>query len=443
MLKKILHRLRHRTRALSENVLLRPDSLWYSQLLRRLSLSLFGGQLSLYRKKSIGALWLSPSSHVKHAALFGISHNINHLGNVYAFHHSQLGISQKIEYQVIEWLKGLLHTQQQDNLEGYITAGGTESNLYLLWLGREYLRAKGVKDISLFSTSLTHYSVRKSAQILDISHSLTALNASTLVMDPPALYKTVDAFLNNNPQQGVLLCFTLGYSSTGGCDPVADLLLVIKKLHKKYPKAHFYTWIDASMQGLPLLFLDPDLKTSPPFSNQYVFGYCVDFHKFGGTPLPSGVVLYRSKLRRLVEHSIDYLFEKDNTLLGSRPGFAALCIWEQINSRSTSNWQRHFKYLQSQKNQWLQRCQTECPNVRVITHEHSLTLGLCLPKQVRLPPQMEEKYSLHKGKTECLLPSGEYLSLEHYKIHFSQPAVWDFLRELSYLLNPNRSIKVR
>ena len=426
---KVPQLFRERSLRLSERILLSSSSSFYTKLLKTVAMFFYGQSLRSLQKKSVGALWLPPSSDVVHAATFGITHNLNHLGNVYSMAEQDLGVSQKIEKKVIEWVKKRLHASSKQ-LEGYITSGGTESNLFLLWIGREYVQKKDVTKTILISTHFTHYSVDKSARILSIEHQKAAVDPETGAMDPAHLEHSLRSLLKKNPRLGVLMCLTLGYSSTGACDSLSDITAVLKRIHKAFPQSQFYLWIDASMQGLPLMFLDNELKKYPYFTNEFVFGYCVDFHKYGQTPLPTGVVLYRPELRKYIETSIDYLFETDATLLGSRPGFAALSIWATITQRSLQEWKAHFKRMLKRKEKWLLACNTQLPSVKILSGKNTLTVGLVCPKDSTIPDHIVNRYSLYRGSTTYLTPQNKCKSVSHYKLHFSQEAVWDLLDEL-------------
>ena len=75
---------------------------------------------------------------------------------------------QKLEKDVIKMTGNLLG---DDNVDGYITPGGTEANIMGLWIGREKLRSE-TKDckspIAVFASPASHYSLWKACNVLDL-----------------------------------------------------------------------------------------------------------------------------------------------------------------------------------------------------------------------------------------------------------------------------------
>lgn len=222
-----------------------------------------------------------------------------------------------------------LYSGKKRELEGYFTSGGTEGNIFSSWLGRKSLEEKGVKDkeTCLIKTSLTHYSLDKGADIVNLPSFVTPLNKKSWGMDKTGLEKTVKK-LTKKRYKGFLLPLTLGYTLTGSSDPVEDILSGVEKMEKDLNVA-FFVWIDAAFNGLTEPFLAEDFT---PFDSSYIQTFLTDFHKTGFSPIPSGLILYRKKLRSLIERPVDYIEQKDNTLLGSRTGIAPVSCWVVINS---------------------------------------------------------------------------------------------------------------
>ena len=72
--------------------------------------------------------------------------------------------SRELEREVLNWFADL-HNFPRDNFWGYVTNGGTEGNLYGLYLARE-LYPKGV----VYYSQDTHYSVSKNIRVLNMEH---------------------------------------------------------------------------------------------------------------------------------------------------------------------------------------------------------------------------------------------------------------------------------
>lgn len=265
-----------------------------------------------------------------------IKYNPNHLGN-WSFGKNLDG-SRKLENEVIKMLINLYKVDYKE-IEGYITSGGTEANIFSCWLGREYLFKKiNSRNICLLKTSLTHYSVRKAADICRIDQFLVSLDNDLKIGENYFQEKVIELYKEG--YRGFLVCLTLGYTITGSSDDFSKIDDIIKKLKKDFKNIEFFVWIDAASDGWIRAFLDKDFS---PFKYESIKAFLSDFHKFGMMPYPAGFILYRKNLRKLIEKKIDYLEEKDNTLLGSRPGITAIALWYFINKRG---WNYFFKKYQ-------------------------------------------------------------------------------------------------
>ena len=380
----------------------------------------------------IGALWFKPTRLSVEAAKVGLVNNLNHLGNSYAMSYDKLGISQKIEHKVIEWTKELLGVYKQD-IEGYVTSGGTEANLFLMWIGREYLSRKNKGPSVVLLSDFTHYSIRKAGRILGLQEIKTPVSEESWGTDIKGVGSSIKNLIDNNIKN-ILLPITLGYSSTGACDPLEEMLGVVKALTLQHKDLNVFVWVDAAMQGLPFAFLDKSFK---PFSKSLVQGLIIDYHKLGGTPIPAGVVLYRQKLREFIQTPIDYLEEDDTTILGSRPGFSALAIWANIFGISQEKWRGKFIRLGILKEDFIRRFKRKFPKATVITTKHSLTCGIVINEHFGwLPREIESKYGLNRATVEYRTISNRVKKLSHYKIfflpHLNQRQIKQLMKDISF-----------
>lgn len=369
----------------------------------------------LARAKTLGALWTKPSFLSSLASFVGITHNINHLGNVYAIAAKNRNISQEIECQVIEWNKKLFNCRKP-GFEGHVTSGGTESNLFLTWSGREWIKKFTRGKLKLVVSDFTHYSVKKSGRIAGLKEVRVPISEKTWGIDPGSLRELLDKLYKKNVK-GVLLPITLGYSSTGAYDSLNEIINVVKEIKSLHKDFHIFIWIDAATQGLPLAFLEKDFR---PFSSDLVKGLVVDFHKLGGSPIPAGIVLYRRQLRKIIQRPIDYLLEDDNSVLGSRPGFSALAIWANINSKDKEGWQTEFAKLNLQKASFIESLLELFPKAKLISGKSSLTCAIVIDKYFRrLPKKFEDEFSLNPADVGYRsVGMREEKHLLHYKINF-------------------------
>ena len=98
-----------------------------------------------------------------------IPFNPNNLGNWSIAGKEKLYGTRLFEQKLIKQMTNLYHADGQ-NLEGYMTSGGTEGNIFSAWVGRKYLEKNiNSKQICLVKNSLTHYSITKAADIININ----------------------------------------------------------------------------------------------------------------------------------------------------------------------------------------------------------------------------------------------------------------------------------
>ena len=352
----------------------------------------------------VGSLWVKPSITSWFLASLGLYYNINSLGNSFSKKNSKYDFIHKLEEEIIRWNKNILKCSDEDT-EGYVTSGGTESNLFLMWSGREYLLKKSNVKPVLIISDFTHYSIKKSARILSIDIHIIGVNKTSWSIDGESLQNKIIGLVSEG-YTSIMIPITIGYSSTGMSDPLNKINSVLEELQLKYPQVNFYVWVDAAAQGLVKSFLNDNFK---PFNYPLVQGYVIDFHKLGQVPLPAGLVLYRKDIRGLIESKIDYLSEFDGTVSGSRPGFSILSIWGNIISKKENDWKKHFLKLENKKKIFIKRLKIIYPNINLIYEENSLTIAIIINDNFsKLSKKIEGKF----GLVECNV-SG----IRHYKIH--------------------------
>jgi glutamate/tyrosine decarboxylase-like PLP-dependent enzyme len=353
---------------------------------------------------SIGALSKNPTFIGEILSFIGSSNHINALGNPYSQDINRYDFIRKLEQEVIEWNKRILNCYDP-MVEGYVTSGGTESNLFLMWSGREYLADQSKQNPIVISSDFTHYSISKAARILNLDHYQVNVNLNLGGYNINFLKKFLVGKIRDG-QRSFMLPITIGYSSIGTSDDLTSILELVEVLKHKNKQVKFFIWVDAAAQGLLKSFLD---KNYSPFSHELVQGYIVDFHKLGQAPLPSGVVLYKRSLRDYIEKKIDYLEEIDATISGSRPGSSILSIWGLINTKSDESWQKYFMKLERKKRLFIKKLLKIRPNAKVISEKNSLTIAIIINDDFsRFSPNIEGKF----GLSVCNV-SG----VKHYKIH--------------------------
>jgi len=216
------------------------------------------------------------------------------------------------EREVVQWFAHLLHAQP-DSWWGYVTNGGTEGNLYGLYLARELLP----NGICYYSED-THYSVAKNLRLLNMQHIM--LNAdATGELDYEDLRETIKI----NRAIPPIIFANIGTTMREGIDSVAKIRQILDDL--SIPASYIHC--DAALAGMTLPFID----SAPAFDfSAGADSISISGHKFIGAPLPCGIVLAgRDKVRRIAR-SIEYVGTLDTTLTGSRNAFSPLMMWYAI-----------------------------------------------------------------------------------------------------------------
>ncbi len=379
---------------------------------------------------NLGALYTKTNPYL--ADVYGsfLKYNPNHLGN-WSIKSPEYN-TQQLEYEVIKKIIDLYHAQKED-LEGYVTSGGTEGNIYSLWMGRSYLSQFCNKEqITLLYTNLTHYSIRKAGNICDITHYFVPLDPTTFGMDSDGLQKLVKR-LYDQGIRGFLVPLTIGYTSTGTQDNIPKIIQTVEILEKEYPGTHYYIWIDAALNGL----IEPFLNESfTPFFSPLIKTIVVDFHKFGLVPYSAGIVLYRRQLRELIEQPIDYLHVLDTTFLGSRPGASAASIWAAIHLFGKRGYAQMIKDQMQNKQYFIEELGNRFPTAELINNTNSLSCGVIFHslKDNKLPHIIEDKYWLYPAKTKLLFypnkESKEIIYKFFFLPHLRKEIVKEFIHDL-------------
>jgi histidine decarboxylase len=219
------------------------------------------------------------------------------------------------EQEVIAFFFSLLNLTP-DTGWGYVTNGGTEGNLFALFVARERFPT----GVVYFSED-AHYSLPKIVRMLRMDYRIIPSTRRGRI-DPTALKKHVEA----NLDRPVIINANIGTTMTGAIDDVPSILAVLDQLNVRERYVH----CDAALFGCMLPFIEgaPQFDFALPIDSLSISG-----HKFLGSPIPSGVVLTRGKEPLEFSHGeADYVGSHDCTISGSRDGVSVLILWETVMS---------------------------------------------------------------------------------------------------------------
>ena len=220
--------------------------------------------------------------------------------------------SREQEKEVIEFFARLFRAEA-DNWWGYVTNGGSEGNLYGLYLARE-LYPKAI----VYYSEATHYSVQKNLHLLNMPN-IAIRTTENGEIDYDDLEKTISI----NRQMPVIILANIGTTMTEARDDVAKMKAIFKHLAIQ----HHYIHADGALAGSYAPFIEP--RPAFDFADG-ADSIAISGHKFFGSPIPCGVVIAKKTHRDRIAASIDYIGTMDTTISGSRNGITPLFLWYTI-----------------------------------------------------------------------------------------------------------------
>ena len=223
--------------------------------------------------------------------------------------------TREFECEVVEWFARLMHAPNE-NWWGYVTNGGTEGNLYGLYLARE-LYPEGM----VYFSQDTHYSVSKNLRLLRMPHIMIRSLPSG-EMDYEDLNETLRIHRDVPP----IIFANIGTTMTEGVDDIDRIQGLLQDL----AIPHSYIHADAALCGMTL----PFIEGAPRFD--FAAGchsLSISGHKLIGSPVPCGVVLALKQNVDRIARSIEYVGTLDTTITGSRNAITPLMLWYAIRTR--------------------------------------------------------------------------------------------------------------
>ena len=237
-----------------------------------------------------------------------LQYSANNVGD--PFHDSNFASNtHEIERDVIGTFADMMRLPR-DDAWGYVTSGGTEGNMYGLYMGRETY-----PDGVVYFSQDTHYSVVKILRLLK-ARNIMIKSQPNGEIDYDDLYETIRI----NRDVPVIFMANIGTTMKGAIDDVNRVRDILDDL----AVSNFYIHADAALSGMILPFVDDP----QPYGFDSGFdSVAVSGHKMIGSPLPCGVALTRKEYVSRIARSIEYVGVLDTTLTGSRSAFAPLLIW--------------------------------------------------------------------------------------------------------------------
>lgn len=242
-----------------------------------------------------------------------LQYPLNNLGDPFVPATYAVG-SREMEKQVVSFFADLLRAPE-NNWWGYVTNGGSEGNLYGLYLARE-LYPKGM----VYYSEATHYSVQKNLHLLNMPGIIIRTLPNGEID-----YDDLENTIRMNRHLPVIMLANIGTTMTEARDDVKRIRDILK--HLAIP--HYYIHADGALSGSYSAFLEP--RPAFDFADG-ADSIAISGHKFIGSPIPCGVVVAKKSNRDRIARSVSYIGSMDTTITGSRNGHSPLFLWYALKS---------------------------------------------------------------------------------------------------------------
>lgn len=238
---------------------------------------------------------------------------VNNVGDPFVPSNFHLN-THEFEREVLEVFRRLT-AAPEDGSWGYVTSGGTEGNLYGVFLARELFH-----DGMLYYSEDTHYSVNKILRCLHV-RSIMITSRPDGRIDLDDLRETIRI----HRDVPAIVFANVGTTMKGAVD---DLEGIHRIFHDLAIQQH-YVHADAALSGMILPLVDDP----PPWNFQAgIDSISISGHKMIGSPLPCGVVLARKANVQRIARRVEYVGTLDTTVLGSRNGVTPLFLWYALHT---------------------------------------------------------------------------------------------------------------
>lgn len=217
--------------------------------------------------------------------------------------------SRSLEREVVQFFADLFRAPKE-NSWGYVTNGGSEGNLYGLYVARE-LYPQGM----VYYSEATHYSVQKNIHLLGMP-SIVIRSQQNGEMN----YDDLKEAIQLHRHKPAIILANIGTTMTEAKDDVPSILRILKECAIK---SH-YIHCDAALAGTYLALLEDD----PSFDFAHgADSIAISGHKFIGSPIPCGVVIVKKNYKERIGRTIPYIGTLDTTITCSRNGHSPVFLW--------------------------------------------------------------------------------------------------------------------
>ncbi|MGZ5136119.1 MAG: pyridoxal phosphate-dependent decarboxylase family protein, partial [Flavitalea sp.] len=325
--------------------------------------------------------------------------------------------TQQIEKDLIRICAEEIFGAQPGGYDGYVASGGTEANIEALWIYRNYFikeKKAALSEIGVIYSEDTHYSFPKACNLLNLRSIIINVEEKTREVLIPDLASKI----KKAQESGVkyfIVNINLSTTMFGSVDDIEKITDLLNAENIDY-KLH----IDGAFGGFIYPFTNPESIYN--FKNPNVSSITIDGHKMLQSPYGTGIFLVRKNLMHYVlTEEASYVKGKDYTLIGSRSGANAACVWMILNMHGSTGWT-------VKMNQLLDKTTTVCAALDEMGVEYYRNpyVNIIAIRSKYVSPELAEKF---------LLVPDNHDNPKWYKIvmmtHVKQGTLDNFLSNLS------------
>lgn len=247
----------------------------------------------------------------------------------------------RLEKEVIQMLGELLHAQSveipsgqscQSSVCGYLTTGGTESNIQAIRGMKNLVTKDGKRSgdvLNIIVPESAHFSFDKVANMMGIEVKRALLDSEFRVD-----IESVESLIDENT---IGLVGIAGNTEFGQIDP-------IEELSKLALENELFLHVDAAFGGFVIPFLEKPYSFD--FKVPGVTSIAIDPHKMGLSTIPSGALLFRSPFfMDSLKVKTPYLTTKSQfTLTGTRSGASAAATYAVMKYLGREGYRKNVQY---------------------------------------------------------------------------------------------------
>ncbi len=315
--------------------------------------------------------------------------------------------TSELEKEVIKMMGSLLH---YDNVAGYLTTGGTESNIQAIRAMRN--ANKHIKEPNIVLPESAHFSFDKLADLSGIEIRKAALDKD-LKVDIPIVESLIDP-------NTIGLVGIAGNTEFGQVDPI-DMLSNIAMENR------IFLHVDAAFGGFVLPFLENEI--SYDFKIEGVSSITMDPHKMGLSTIPSGGLLFRDEkhLKDLAVKTPYLTIQKQYSLTGTRSGAAVASTYAVMKHLGRNGYKKVVQKSMSLTDQLIKGARAM--DIQPVIDPVMNIVALDLPDVSSVRKQLLDDFGWHVSITR----NPEALRLVIMP-HLTSDIIDDFINDLGFVL---------